>query len=621
MNDFVRIGGLGLVSTTLRQLTDKSTYAHLFPRVDMQQQITRRNGRVADVVSKMAQVVYAFIDDTKQLAPLVQGATLFDTCRNVFNFWYHAAQYAEDQKGLEQLRRPARLAIEQRGDCDDYSMAVAQTLINARVPYQKIFFRIARYAGKTYYQHVYVVVKHNGQEIIIDCVLDHFNEEKEPAEIKDFNVMETSNLNGIDIAVLSGTGANLFTQIITGSDFQELANIGNANTEQELKAVYDHIVKTRALLTTNPEAIKEVEHPETFIKMLDYAIKYWNTDKRDEALSILEQNEQQMNALQGLSGIDDLDIELSGMPGELGSLGRIRAPKRFFGKVKEAVKKVGQGIKNVAKAVVKYNPISLAARGGLLLAMKTNFLNYADRLKWGYLSRNEAQARSFDMGEWDKLKEAHTETENLYTKILQGSKEELKKHILEGKAGGLAGFHFGSLGVEPVTAATTTAAASGFLAKIGSFLKKVNPKKLLEKVKLVRDKIKERRENKNADSAPTTTDYTDTSNQRSSAPTTQDENNDSGDKPEEENFFKKNAPLLIAAGAAALLLPSLLGGTDEATPTRRRSQPGLGKAPRKTAAKKAAPKKKTAKKTTQNKTKKKGAKQSKQTGLTVIKTM
>jgi hypothetical protein len=495
----IKFSGLGFVSTTEKKLDRSTTYDHLFPQPDWQQRIVRRDGLVTDVIAEMKKVIFGYRHQTRAFASYMRGNTLYDTCRNIWSFWYHRCKYKEDQEGLEQLRTPSRTYWEGAGfepnadpedfglDCDDFADAVSQTLLNLGIPN---FLRIARYPLKDYFQHVYVMVPNGKQNIIIDCVLDAFDQEKFPAETKDFLIMDTYSFKGIDVAVLSGIGDTApLLEVVTGSDFFSLSGLGETPDEKkEMDALYQHIKKTRDLVAENPELVKEVEHPEQFLKMLDYAIQYWNTDKRSEALAILAANEDRANQLRGFSPGSDTsesEIELRGLAGGgYEVLGKIGGQRKFFSKVKEAAKKVGEGIKKVAVAAVKYNPLTIAARAGVLLAMKTNLFHFADHLKWGYLTEPEAKQHGFDMDEWKKSHDAVQNTNKMFTNILQGDENNLKHQILTGRAGNLASVNLGSLGIEPVSTVATTAAATGFLAKIKDFIKGIDLKKMLKKVDL-----------------------------------------------------------------------------------------------------------------------------------------
>jgi hypothetical protein len=569
MSDAVKIqfGGLGLVSTTEKQLDRSTKYDHLFPMPDWKQRIVRRNGPVESVIEDIKSVIYGYREQTQRFAPYMRGENIYETCRNIWNFWYNRCLYKEDVKGLEQLRTSPRSYWEGAGfnpdepddfgiDCDDFSIAVAQTLLNLKIP---CYLRIARYPLVDYFQHIYVIVPDGKKLIVIDCVLDEFDKEKFPVETKEYLIMDKRNFNGIDVAILSGFGDSQspLLDVVTGSDFSGLTSFGTtADSDKELDALYQHIQKTRALVAENPELVKEAEYPEQFLKMLDYAIQYWNTDKRDEALAILASREDQANQLRGFcpgSDTSESEVELHAISGGgYLALGKIGGERKFFNKVKEAVKKTGQGIKEAAKAVVKYNPLSLAARAGVLLALKTNLFHMAATLKWGYLSESEARKQGFDMDEWAKAVKHLQDTEDMYSKILQGSKDELKHTILSGRAGDLNALPLGSLGIEPITTTTTTAAATGFIAKIKSWVKNIDLKKMLKKVDLkklataAQQAFKPKSENAPTDS------ITDRGNL---PPSTEDEKKNARDS-ENDDGTSAALPLLVIGGLGVLFLAS-----------------------------------------------------------------
>lgn len=562
----IQFGGLGLVSTTEKTLNRNTRFDHLFKKPDWNQRIVRRAGLVTDVVTDMKDVVFKYRNQTKEFAPYMRGISIYETCRNIWNFWYSRCKYKEDIKGLEQLRTADRSYWEGAGfepgadgidfgiDCDDFSIAVSQTLLNLSIP---CYLRIARYRNVDHFQHVYVIVPYGKSYITIDCVLDQFDTEKEPEETKDFLIMDKHNLNGIDVAVLSGFGSSNspLLDVVTGSDFFALSGTEN-QSDKELTALHEHILKTRNLISENPELVKEAEHPETFVKMLDYALKYWHTDKRDEALAILAARENEANELRGFSpGSDTSESEItlkaiSGGGYEV--LGKVGGQRKFFGKIKEAVKDAGKGVKKVALTAVKYNPLTVAARAGLLLAFKTNFLHMADHLKWAYLSDKDAKEIGFDMEEHAKAKDSLIKTNKLFTTVLQGGAENLRHAILSGRAGGLNGINLGALGIEPVTTTTTTAAATGFIAQIKAWIKNIDLKKMLKNVdvKKLADKAKSTMSNKSQGNSD--------SGSESKNNSTEDNNTkkETERKPDEEDQGGMSAalPLLVVGGLGLMML-------------------------------------------------------------------
>ncbi|MBI4946305.1 MAG: hypothetical protein HY840_07885 [Bacteroidetes bacterium] len=465
---------LGLIATKRRNIQSGLEYDHLFPVAKMQDDVVIRDGNVKDTVHLMADVVNKYIDDTKLIAPKLKGKNLEQTCRNIWDFVYDHIQYKLDQKGLEQLRRPARSWYDRISgvDCDCYSIFISSILANLGIPHK---FRITKYEGD--WQHVYVAVpKSQGSHYLMDCVVDEFNYEKPYTEKFEYNM---TTLNGLPIAVLSGPDPIQDEElygILTGVDFAEidyLEGMGKIpSDEQELRAIYNHLVRTRDYIMENPKSVLTSGGAAAHLQMLNYAIDNWNTPGRDKALEILEQEEERWNQHNGVSGLDGEDDD----DGEINGLGAIKARKKFFKNIKEAVKKVGQGVKKVGqkvgevakkavKAIVRYNPLTLAVRGGFLLAMKINLLGFAKKLYPAYLSESEAKTRGITTDKWQRAKNALAKVEKLFVGTLQGKAENMKKAIMNGRAAKqFKGF--GELG-EPATIATVVASAAPLIKVAG----------------------------------------------------------------------------------------------------------------------------------------------------------
>lgn len=443
------------ITSGQRRIRDGKQYDRYFPKPDEHDRIIIKDGEVSDTVELMEKVVHKYLTDTARIAPVLRRNTLEETCKSIYDFVYNHIQYKLDKRGLEQLRRPARSWAERRTgvDCDCMSIFISSILTNLKIPHS---FRITRYSAD-HWQHVYVIVPDNrGGYINIDAVVSPYGYEKPFTDKMDY----TMSLNGINVAVLSGLNSDLDTVVmgagLSGSD------LGATTAKQDLDSIYRHLVATRKSIAENPKMVSSIDDPQALIKMLDYAIQYFYTDKRDEALAVLEKNEEQLNFRNGFSGLgDDVfdhdEYALNG-PGKKG----------FFKGIKNAVKKVGKGLKEVGKAVVRFNPVSIAARGGFLVAMKINLGKMAAKLKWGYATKEQAAAKGISEAQWNKSKEALAKVERLFADKLQGKRDALRNAILKGKAGNLDGIieeDFQGLG-EPVTAATLAAATPIIVAAI-----------------------------------------------------------------------------------------------------------------------------------------------------------
>jgi hypothetical protein len=297
---------------------------------------------------------------------------------------------------------------------------------------------------------------------VIDAVVSEFNYEKKYTDKMDYNM----NLKGIDVAVLSGVSGNDHYDAVMATSLSGMG-LGAVTNQSDLDKLYQNIVATRNAVAQNPNMVSTVDDPQALLKMLDYAIQYWYTDKRDEALDILAKNESQLNMRNGITAMNGIDYD----PDEL-ALSGINI-KGFFTNVKNTVKtvgqKVGQAAKVAVKAVVKYNPLSIAARGGFLLAMKLNLGKMASKLKWAYGTQQQAAAKNVNAATWQKSKDALSKVEKLFADKLQGSRDALKNAILKGRAGNLSGIvedqMLGYLG-DPASATVIAAATPVIIATI-----------------------------------------------------------------------------------------------------------------------------------------------------------
>lgn len=403
---------IGSITSGYRKIRSGVQYDKYFSAPELDERIIIEDGEVSDTVELMKKVVWKYLPDTEQIAVEMKSPSVKRTSENIWNFLYHHIQYKLDKEGLEQLRRPARSWADRKSgiDCDCFAIFCSSILTNLEIPHS---FRITKYEGSDYFQHVYVVVPYGGGLIKIDPVLSTFNYEKPFSTKRDIPM----NLNGIDVAVLSGV--------------PETALITN-NPEDD--ALYNYLLETRAAAAAMPEGASG-----EFISALDYAIKYWHTPRRQEALDFLAN----LEASQGL--------------------GKLNREGKFF----KSLQKVGRGAKKALKTVVKYNPISTLARTGLMLALKMNLRGMRKKLMWGYASQAQAQRAGISPDMHRRTRLAVEKVEKLWTKKLFGKQETLKNIILKGNDEVLSG----QLGAEPVTTAAAIAAATPVIVAVIKIMK------------------------------------------------------------------------------------------------------------------------------------------------------
>lgn len=206
--------------------------------------------------------------------------------------------------------------------------------------------------------------------------------------------------------------------------------------------------------------------------------------------------------------------EAQGDLGKLVDLFKRKKPATTTTPKKES--KVKTFLKKAVNVVNKVNPATVLLRAGILASMKTNFMKVGQRMKYAYLSDDDAKKRGVDMQKFAQLKTIKGKLEKIFF-AAGGKPENLKESILKGKGNAnkevpLSGYEESVTGMnertpltellgqevyysefmsgteeieglsglgEPATA-TAIASSTGVLATIAAFLKKIGnlfPKK------------------------------------------------------------------------------------------------------------------------------------------------
>ncbi len=98
-----------------------------------------------------------------------------------------------------------------------------------------------------------------------------------------------------------------------------------------------------------------------------------------------------------------------------------------------APKKKKKGFfKKVLNVVNKVNPATVLLRNGVLAAMKLNVKNVAARLRWSYLTQEQAASKGIDPAKFQKLVATRQKLENIFYGA-GGKPDNLRKAILGGK--------------------------------------------------------------------------------------------------------------------------------------------------------------------------------------------
>ena len=107
-------------------------------------------------------------------------------------------------------------------------------------------------------------------------------------------------------------------------------------------------------------------------------------------------------------------------------------------------------LKKVLNKVNRVNPATILLRNGILAAMKLNVKNIAKRLRWSYLSPEQAAQKGIDLQKFQRLVATRQKLEKIFYGA-GGNEKNLKKAMLGGKGNkdkavaGLDGFSFAGI--------------------------------------------------------------------------------------------------------------------------------------------------------------------------------
>lgn len=436
-------------------------------------------------------------------------------------------------------------------DCDCFTTSVSSILtnlgidhylkiiaINGRPNFQHIYVIVPKFKGAD--------INVRGQYWVIDPVLNRFDEEAPNITKTDYLKMEgipLQYLNGID-AEVAGLGKEFDTLETSLAGIDDMEGMGFARFRQ---AMHAHVKNTRRKIRTTPSAVEAVYEPRALEGLYGEIEAAFEGTSDDQLISKLEAIAAREHAalqprfrhvanaihthddhLYG-AAFGDIDDQMISVVSGLGRKGRSankqqKANKKVktgpATKIKNAVKKAKTvtkkaavvtkaaakkggaaakatakkaaakskvALKKIGKGVVKYNPVSVAARGGFLTAMRTNFSKIAEKAYWGYQTKEFALSKGINADYYDRCVQLLAKIRKTFVGTLKGQESALKKAILNGRAAkkialqlkkkGMSGIEqlmgLGSIsGLGAVTEATITASMA-FLTPILTMMNKL----------------------------------------------------------------------------------------------------------------------------------------------------
>lgn len=148
----------------------------------------------------------------EKLAARLKGDSLESTLRNDWNFIFNHIQYKQDPKKRETVRSLRRLVYDGVGDCDCFTNALQNLLLNQNIKGGQL--RVAKYKKGADWSHIYIVVPKDGRNVsngyyTLDPVPHKFNYEAPFVEKIDSPIMTLESMDGLGACPVKATPANL----------------------------------------------------------------------------------------------------------------------------------------------------------------------------------------------------------------------------------------------------------------------------------------------------------------------------------------------------------------------------------------------------------------------------
>lgn len=512
-----------------REIKPMGSFTKLLPQVTGNKKTIRNNGSAYDTISDMADIVNRTLHQTKALASALKGKTTEQTARNIFSWCHDHIQYERDQEGVEQLREPARILSDKKGDCDCFSILVSSLLLNNGI---NNHIEMCQISPDPWFKHVYVIVpktpdanlKQRSSYWVVDACLHSFDEKAPNITLTYNHPMITEVLSGLSCAGKSCTTCASCNcpQKQSGTFGVQQKKLGpisaskiNEMELQILEPMRQNLIKTRAEAIKNPGSVSLMYHPGKLVQSIDYALKNWNDPaRRAGAFDVLAKQDQAIinqpvlkglmgsGAFRSLDGVDydptqvypimgfDESTEQLTVEGLGGLWDSMKSAAKSVGKtVSKAVTQVGKDIRTAAvgtsdKKLVPATAVAKATNKALTAVknaavfvarniQKVNPIMVAARTAYRGLVALNFRGMASDMAKAMTTAAGTQKIKDFWVgPWLGGNYGDLVSAINAGKnkkrlLGEINGYNLG----EPVTVAASVVTATPILAKAGAMIK------------------------------------------------------------------------------------------------------------------------------------------------------
>lgn len=200
------------------------------------------------------------------------------------------------------------------------------------------------------------------------------------------------------------------SSILTNLEIPHTYRITKYKNRSYFQHIYPIVPTSNGEYITIDCVVNEYNYEEPFTEKKDTPMKlhYLNgiENEQNNQLMITEDN------------VDTLD--LMGTEDDFDGIGKI------------SFKKIKEGAKKALHVVNRVNPATGLLRAGILASMKLNLMKIAGRIRYAYLTDEQAKAKGLDLDKVQKLRKILTKLEDIFYSG-GGKKENLKKAILTGK--------------------------------------------------------------------------------------------------------------------------------------------------------------------------------------------
>lgn len=194
-------------------ITKNTILGKLTPFLNQQNVVVENQG-VNDIISGILDTHNKYLNEYDKIYPYFIGSDLQETSKNIFDFLKKNVPYDIESNELQFLKSPSSI-VSTPSDCKSYALFSCGVLDAIKRNTGEDFEIIYRFASYDPFdkvpQHVFCVVRGEGEEFWIDPVLNKFNEKKQPYFFKDKNVNKMSlvGLSGVNSTQNEGVGSTL----------------------------------------------------------------------------------------------------------------------------------------------------------------------------------------------------------------------------------------------------------------------------------------------------------------------------------------------------------------------------------------------------------------------------